>query len=535
MPRKKKTRSESPSKEVEVLHPSTSKRSKKNTTQPEEADLRPSTSGINKSSRSTKNKRPNYYESSESSEDDDLINDSDCESDDSELSNETCEENSDTDDEPPVEMEEDSESDLSEEDESESEEDSDDPNKIPKWYKGKDGTKWKSQPVVSKKAKSRRCNIVTKNCSVKACARNAKTPLQAFELFFDDFVIEKITHYTNLFIDKKRSDIMEQKKKLTQKELDKKLWKYARTDQHEIRALFGLLIYLGSSKIGKGSIKHFWNDEKRKWPICSALFGFDRYRFLMRAIHFDDYRTREEAAKTDNFAIMRELFTYINNKFQDCYEPSASLCVDEQLLRFRGRVKFKQFIPSKPAKYGLKVWALVDVETLYTCMLEPYVGKQPKKDANQKTNPLAISTAPYDLVLRLINRYTKSGRNLTGDNWFTSIALVKKLLALETTYVGTIRKNKPQIPKRFQPSTKRPELSTVFGFTSKMTLVSYVPKKNRAVLLVSFQHHDNEVHENTKKKKPEIIHYYNNNKYGVDVVDQMCVSYDVSRTSRRWP
>ncbi|KAB0801250.1 hypothetical protein PPYR_05604, partial [Photinus pyralis] len=35
--------------------------------------------------------------------------------------------------------------------------------------------------------------------------------------------------------------------------------------------------------------------------------------------------------------------------------------------------------------------------------------------------------------------------------------------------------------------------------------------------------------------KPAMIVDYNHTKYGVDVVDKMCVMYNVTRTTRRWP
>lgn len=197
----------------------------------------------------------------------------------------------------------------------------------------------------------------------------------------------------------------------------------------------------------------------------------------MRVIHFDNIRTRADRVKNDNFGIMREMFEYINSKFKKMWEPSPFLCIDEQLFKFRGRVRFKVYIPSKPAKYGLKVWAIVDVGYQYVCNLEPYVGKQPVLDRNGDPNTFNVCMSSFDLVMRMMNGLTKPGRSLTGDNWFTSLPLVKKLLELDTTYVGTIRKNKVEIPLKFQASNQKEEYSSMFGFSPNITLVSYVPKK----------------------------------------------------------
>lgn len=48
-----------------------------------------------------------------------------------------------------------------------------------------------------------------------------------------------------------------------------------------------------------------------------------------------------------------------------CYNPGRNKTVDAQLVGFRGRCPFKQYIPSKFGKYGIKVSALCDVTKRY--------------------------------------------------------------------------------------------------------------------------------------------------------------------------
>ena len=55
--------------------------------------------------------------------------------------------------------------------------------------------------------------------------------------------------------------------------------------------------------------------------------------------------------------------------------------------------------------------------------------------------------------------------------------------------------------------------------------VSYVPKKGKAVVLVSTMHEDRAVDDSSVKKKPEVIQYYNQTKSGVDTMDQMVHTY----------
>ncbi|XP_032420180.1 piggyBac transposable element-derived protein 4-like [Xiphophorus hellerii] len=121
------------------------------------------------------------------------------------------------------------------------------------------------------------------------------------------------------------------------------------------------------------------------------------------------------------------------------------------------------------------------------------------------------------------------------DNFFTSVPLAEKLLKNNLTIVGTLRQNKPDIPSIMKPSKSRELHSSEFGFHGNMTMVSYVQKKGKAVVLLSTMHDDKAVDNSSQKKKPEVIQYYNKMKGGVDTMDQMVSNYTCLRRTRRWP
>lgn len=145
--------------------------------------------------------------------------------------------------------------------------------------------------------------------------------------------------------------------------------------------------------------------------------------------------------------------------------------MDEMLVGFRGRCSFRQYIKSKPRKYGIKIMCLCDSKNHYLLNAFVYVGKE-----SQQQNPEKLSV-PTLGVLRLVQPIVKTNRNITGDNWFSSIELVNKLLQNDLSYVGTVRKNKGEIPHRLLPNRNRMDRSSEFGFTRNLTLVSFVPKK----------------------------------------------------------
>ena len=102
------------------------------------------------------------------------------------------------------------------------------------------------------------------------------------------------------------------------------------------------------------------------------------------------------------------------------------------------------------------------------------------------------------------------------------------------TITGTIRKNKSEILQQLLPNPVRGEHSSLFAFQQDATMVSYVPKKNKAVIMLSTLHKDTEVELNGAQK-PKIILDYNQGKCGVDTLDQLVRFYSCQRTTRRWP
>ena len=95
-----------------------------------------------------------------------------------------------------------------------------------------------------------------------------------------------------------------------------------------------------------------------------------------------------------------------------------------------------------------------------------------------------------------------------------------------------MRKNRRELRCEFATG-KRSVGSSLFGFSDRQTLVLHVPKKNKAVVLLSTMHNDNKVDEETGF--PEMILDYNAIKTAVDRVDQLCHKYSVQKRTKRWP
>lgn len=386
--------------------------------------------------------------------------------------------------------------------------------------KNTEPTRWYLESAFPHTARTPRRNIIPyfHAPGPQGNAKHARTSIEAFACMIDNGMIEHIVHSTNIYIDKIKTNFC--------RERDAKP-----TDVTEIKSLLGILYLVGVLHSGRRNVFDLW--DLSKGTGCDAVYvtmSEHRFRFLLRCLRFDDVRDRELRRAQDKLAAIRQIFEQFVLNSKSSFKPTDYLTLDEQLVAFRGKCPFRIYMPKKPAKFGIKVYALVSASNFYATNLEVYVGRQLE-------GQYKVSNKTRDLVLRMVEPVSGSHRNITADNFFSSLPTSQELLKeKKLTFVGTMRKNRPEIPACFLPDKEREPKSSVFGFRENCTLVSYVPEKNKAVCLLSTMHFTGEIDTDTgDDKKPTIITTYNHTKHGVDILDKMIGQYDVSRNSRRWP
>ena len=130
----------------------------------------------------------------------------------------------------------------------------------------------------------------------------------------------------------------------------------------ELDAFLELQIIAGALKAGHRNTCELW-DNKDDNPIFRATMSFRLFQQIKSALRFDNKLRRNTA---DPLAPIRDVVELMNRNLATHYVPGSLLCihVDEQLIEFHGRVHFKQYIPSKPGKFGMKVFWLTDVENM---------------------------------------------------------------------------------------------------------------------------------------------------------------------------
>lgn len=355
-------------------------------------------------------------------------------------------------------------------------------------------------------------NIVRTNRGPSRMCRNIFDPFLCFQLFITDEIIEEVVQWTNVEMSRKRTDSMISST-------------FRNTNPTEIRALIGILTLSAAMKDNHLSTVELF-DSSFTGTRYVAVMSRDRFDFIVRCLRMDDKTLRPALRHQDPFIPVRKVWNLLIAQCKTNYFPGSNVTIDEQLLGFRGRCSFRMYIPNKPNKYGIKIPMMCDSGTNYMVNAMPYIGKA--------TNTDGLPLGEYYLK-ELSRPIHGTNRNITCDNWFTSIPVAKSLLLepYKLTVVGTVRSNKREIPEELKNTRSRKVGTSMFCFDGNLTLVSYKPKPSKVVYMLSSC--DEGAVINSVTGKPEIVMVYNQTKGGVDTFDQMCSLMSCSRKTNRWP
>ena len=99
----------------------------------------------------------------------------------------------------------------------------------------------------------------------------------------------------------------------------------------------------------------------------------DTFNLIWRYLHLAN--NDAPVAQGDKLVKIRWFVDFLNKQFQSVYIPYGKYTVDESMIRFKGRLAFRQYLPAKPIKWGVKVWVLAESDTLLPVQVPGLHGK----------------------------------------------------------------------------------------------------------------------------------------------------------------
>lgn len=348
-------------------------------------------------------------------------------------------------------------------------------------------------------------------------------PYDIYKQFLTNEILDKIVLETNRY-----AFHLIQNKRLPRRSL---LHKWTDTNRAEIEKFIGILMIMGINKLPQMRLYWSSHDMYSNERIKKTMTR-NRFDVLLRCLHFSD--NSDPKAENDRLFKIRDIMELCCKQFQETLEPAEELVIDESMVPWRGRLVFRQYLPAKSHKYGVKLYKICTPEG-YTYDLKVYAGR------NDPTGTVAVNTNghTYNICMELLKKVINSGRIIYMDNFYTSVKLCKDLLERQTYICGTLRNNRRGNPP--DVCSKKLKKGEVFSQQNKdgIRVTKWLDK--RPVLMISSvpNHSDQLVATGTKNKgndvvKPPAVIAYNKAKKGVDISDQMSSYYTTLRKSLKW-
>lgn len=239
----------------------------------------------------------------------------------------------------------------------------------------------------------------------------------------------------------------------------------------------------------------------------------NRFQMLLKTWHFSD-NTRNSVERLYKISPLLEK---LRESFQSKIVPGEYICIDETLVPFKGKLKFKQYISNKRHKFGIKLFKLC-LEGGYLYDLKVYCG--------QERHAEGAETVPTKVVLNLAADLLGKGRTLCVDNYYTSVELAHKLMSEKTYLLGTLRSNRKKNPrnvleKKLKKGEHCAEESNTGVFVEKwkdkrdilMLNTKFVPE------MVTLRKRSGEI------QKPKSVVEYNKHKSYIDISGKISCTF----------
>lgn len=291
-----------------------------------------------------------------------------------------------------------------------------------------------------------------------------QTPKDFFLYFLTDDIVDNICEYTNL--------------RARQIDINTTF----ETNSDEIRCYIGCLIYMSLYKYP--SLDKYWS-KNRLNPVADAMSS-KKFLLINQFLAFNDYSNIPKKGNTgyDPQYKIRNLVTHFNARFDSVPKPSR-LCVDEQMCSTKMLSSYRQYMPNKPHKWGMKLFVLCDTSG-FSYRFEVYHGAS--------DNIVSINCpdlgATANVVIRLCQSVSDFKNHIIYfDNFYTTLPLLVYLRARGIFSLGTIRANRInncKLPADEDIKKKERGFSTEFvGTAYGVDIATVVWKDTKSVRLAS--------------------------------------------------
>ena len=227
-----------------------------------------------------------------------------------------------------------------------------------------------------------------------------KTPYQYFKQFFDDDLIDLLADQTNLYSVQSTATSIN-------------------VNHNEMEMYLGMLVMMSIIKLPQ--LRMYWGKATRI-PAVAYIMPINRFEKIKQFFHCNEDSKKSAKNGQGKLFKVRPVLDSLREKCRQLPEEENH-SIDEQIIPTKSRTSLKQYLPNKPNKWGIKVWARCGVsDILYDFEVPVYTGKSNKA----QENPELLMGG--NVVCRLTQSLPKNvNHKVFFDNFFSSVALMNHL------------------------------------------------------------------------------------------------------------
>ena len=177
-------------------------------------------------------------------------------------------------------------------------------------------------------------------------------------------------------------------------------------------------------------------------PIISQVMSRGRFESIGRCLHV----VKDDDDDPDKLQKMKVLIQEIVKRYEENWNLHKEVSIDKMMVPYKDKFcSIRQYLPSKPTKWGIKVWCLAGAITKYVYHFEVYTRSNLKqslrgaKAGEAKTN--------YEVVYNIMKGLYGLDYLVVFDNFFISIKLLVDLLKQGTFDTRIIHANRGGLSK----------------------------------------------------------------------------------------
>lgn len=298
-------------------------------------------------------------------------------------------------------------------------------------------------------------------------------------------------------------------------------------DKDEIMIFIGILLFF--SVVCPKNYKFIWKKEELEYnEFIASKMRYKRFSFLHSKFNMFSKKDKSNYKIKKKPKIIRKMIKLFTKNFI----AEENLALDESICPFKGRTSNKVYCKEKPCKYGIKFYALCDSKSAY--LLDVQIVGEAEKIT--------------DLVIRMIAPYANEWRILHMDNFYNSLELTRILYSMKVHTNGTMRLNRgiskeimSLVPKKWNAKIIKVDENIYFYAYYDNKVVKFISTVYGPLILqkiTNIWRKDSQLKKkirvDVEKNIPRSIILYNENKNGVDKMNQFIKYFNLIRKTNKW-